>query len=215
MKTIMNLLWLGLFLVGSVGAHAGNVVGLTPFTAGSTAKASEVNGNFNAVKTAVDDNYSRLTAAGAVSLSNFAFSELFNNTEDATGCHLRRAGPGAYFQNTGVGCNATAPISLPHGVTATSISCLVYHDATETTASIYPVTLNRINLSTGAFDTVFSTSATSTPTGLQTLTANTVDASAVVDNNNYAYYVGVDFDTTGLSAYDGLRLYGCKVAYQP
>lgn len=42
-------------------AFAGPVTGLTTFTSGTAAKASEVNGNFNAVKTAVDDNDSRIT----------------------------------------------------------------------------------------------------------------------------------------------------------
>ena len=42
---------------------AGQVTGLTQFTAGSPAKAAEVNGNFAAVKTAVDDNHARITAA--------------------------------------------------------------------------------------------------------------------------------------------------------
>ncbi len=43
-------------------ARAGSVSGLTTFTAGTPAKASEVNGNFAALKTAVDDNASRIAA---------------------------------------------------------------------------------------------------------------------------------------------------------
>jgi hypothetical protein len=41
--------------------QAGEVTGLTPFTPGTPARAAEVNGNFGAVKTAVDDNHSRIT----------------------------------------------------------------------------------------------------------------------------------------------------------
>ena len=41
--------------------HAGPVGPLTTFTAGTQAKASEVNGNFGAVATAVNDNDSRIT----------------------------------------------------------------------------------------------------------------------------------------------------------
>jgi hypothetical protein len=44
------------------GANAGEVTGLTTFTTGTPAKAAEVNGNFNAVKTAVDDNHARINA---------------------------------------------------------------------------------------------------------------------------------------------------------
>lgn len=54
---------LAVLAVCSIGvANAGNVNGLTTFTSGSKAVATEVNGNFDAVKTAVDDNNSRTTA---------------------------------------------------------------------------------------------------------------------------------------------------------
>ncbi len=48
---------------------AGEVTGLISFTVGAPAKASEVNGNFSAVKTAVDNNNSRITTleSGAAS----------------------------------------------------------------------------------------------------------------------------------------------------
>jgi hypothetical protein len=39
---------------------AGEVTGLTSFSAGTPARASEVNGNFTAVKTAVDNNHARI-----------------------------------------------------------------------------------------------------------------------------------------------------------
>jgi hypothetical protein len=50
-------------------ATAGEVTGMTTFSSGSKAVASQVNGNFNAVKTAVDNNNSRLgTVEGEVVL---------------------------------------------------------------------------------------------------------------------------------------------------
>lgn len=42
--------------------YAGDVTGLTTFSAGTPARAAEVNSNFTAVKTAVDDNHARITA---------------------------------------------------------------------------------------------------------------------------------------------------------
>lgn len=49
-------------LLGLQSATAGEVTGLVNFTAGTPARAAEVNGNFNAVKTAVDDNHARIGA---------------------------------------------------------------------------------------------------------------------------------------------------------
>jgi hypothetical protein len=46
--------------LGAQTGHAGPVGPLTTFTTGTTAKAAEANGNFSAVKTAVDDNHSRI-----------------------------------------------------------------------------------------------------------------------------------------------------------
>lgn len=51
----------GVLATLSAALIAGQVTGLTQFTAGSPAKAAEVNGNFAAVKTAVDDNHARIS----------------------------------------------------------------------------------------------------------------------------------------------------------
>jgi hypothetical protein len=62
MKTNSRILLLtALFILASKGSHAAPVGPLTAFTAGTTAKASEVNSNFSTVKAAVDDNASRIT----------------------------------------------------------------------------------------------------------------------------------------------------------
>src|SRR5688500_16297129 len=47
-------------LLGLQGATASEVTGLVTFTSGTPARAAEVNGNFNAVKSAVDDNHARI-----------------------------------------------------------------------------------------------------------------------------------------------------------
>src|SRR5258706_8350844 len=62
MKTKLKVLTTALLLCVSEAGHAGPVAPLTTFAAGTQAKASEVNGNFNAVKTAVDDNAGRIGA---------------------------------------------------------------------------------------------------------------------------------------------------------
>ena len=54
----------GVSLTLSATLIAGQVTGLINFTAGTAAKASEVNANFAAVKTAVDDNDAKLAKFG-------------------------------------------------------------------------------------------------------------------------------------------------------
>ncbi len=58
------LLWLGVLLllaVVPVAVYAGQVTGLTTFVNGQIADANEVNANFAAVVTAVDDNDARIS----------------------------------------------------------------------------------------------------------------------------------------------------------
>jgi len=70
MKTTLRMSWLGLFLMACAAAHAGPVALLTTFTTGTTAKASEVNGNFSTVSTAVNDNHSRITTLEGVNTAS-------------------------------------------------------------------------------------------------------------------------------------------------
>lgn len=67
---------LGLLIVGSsLGlVYAGTVTIPNDFTAGTTASADEVNGNFTAVKTAVDDNDSRISTLESGNFSSGTFN---------------------------------------------------------------------------------------------------------------------------------------------
>ena len=72
--------WIAALLLLASGASlAGSVGPLTTFNAGSTAVASEVNGNFNALSTAVNDNHARIgTLETTVTGGNIV---LVNSTE--------------------------------------------------------------------------------------------------------------------------------------
>ena len=201
---------------------ASNVTLPYSFTAGTPARASEMNANFAAVKTAIDDNNARLTvlesrvpAAGAVSVSMHGFTEFFGHSAEAAppSCAMNRILNYLWFDNIGVSCMATAAVPLPQGATLQGLSCLVYDAAVGAQEDIYPISLNRMKLSDGSIETVFSTSATSDNSGLQTLSDNTAQVSAVVDNVNYAYFIIVGFEL-GASGGGNLRLHGCKVGYQ-
>jgi hypothetical protein len=61
MKKTIKAVLPSLVVVAAV-ALASNVTLPFTFTAGTTARAADVNANFTAVKTAVDDNFSRITA---------------------------------------------------------------------------------------------------------------------------------------------------------
>jgi len=60
------LLLAALFILASTGSHAAPVgLPLTTFTAGTTAKASEINGNFSVLKTSVEGDEARIGALEA------------------------------------------------------------------------------------------------------------------------------------------------------
>ncbi len=65
-KTVLSIGIAAAFIVGGTTAMAGEVAGLEIFETGETALASEVNGNFTAVKTAVDDNNTKITTLEGV-----------------------------------------------------------------------------------------------------------------------------------------------------
>jgi len=67
MKKQSSMMLLALTLtLATQAAVASDVTGLTSFTAGTPARAADVNGNFTAVKTAVDDNQAQITALEGV-----------------------------------------------------------------------------------------------------------------------------------------------------
>lgn len=216
-------------MAGSVGAT--DVTGLTTFVPNTPAKAEEVNGNFNAVKSAVDDNDQRLTDLeaklpdGAVSLSAFAFSEWTSSNSSSSACQELRVVNYAYFDPywaKSTSCSLTAPVHLPQGATVTGLSCLVNDEFYGTTADshFYPVTLRQLDLTTATTNGILMTSTTSSNVGLQTLSATPFDPDAadlIVDNAQYAYtlMVTANFADDVAPAVDGnnLLLHGCKVEY--
>lgn len=210
---------------------AAEVTGLTTFVPNTPALAEEVNGNFDSVKSAVDDNDQRITDLeakmpdAALSLSAFAFSEWRANTSSTSPCQMRRLGNYAFFllpEAFSSSCKMTAPVHLPHGATVTGLSCLVDDELYGSTADSYfhPVTLRQLDLATADTTGILSTSTTSSNIGLQTMTATPFDPEAaefVIDNTKYAYtlMISADYADDVAAAAEGntLKMHGCTVSY--
>ena len=82
-------------------AFAGNVNIPNTFTAGDTARASEVNENFSALETAVNDNDSRITT------NEGAINDLANRSWEKSGNDL-------YYNNGNIGIGTTEPDANMH-----------------------------------------------------------------------------------------------------
>lgn len=207
---------------------AAEVSGLTTFVPNTPALAEEVNGNFDSVKSAVDDNDQRITdleakvVDGAVSLSAFAFSEWTASTNPSSACQMARLVTYAYFDlfwAKSVGCKMTAPLHFPQGATVTGMSCLVDDSIYGTTEDTFfsNVSLRRLDLTTADLDVIYHIPQSSTNAGRQTMTgtANTPTATdLVIDNTQFAYTLMVSADFAGdVAAGNNLLLHGCKVEY--
>jgi hypothetical protein len=203
-------------LVACLPASASQVTLPFTFSAGTPARAADVNANFAAVKAAVDDNFARITAAGSVSIPGQSFLPQIDFTLDQ--CGLNRGNPNAFFQGTSTTCSAVAGISLPNAATITGLSCFVKDTATGA-PGITQAILSRYDVVVESFSALAVTLGSSDSPGIQTLSGS-VAVNGQVDNSKYVYSIQVDFDGGGSSMSTAgigfnLGLYGCSVAYHP
>jgi len=215
MKNKIGIILMGLSLsMAATHVSASGVTIPNSFTAGTAAVAAEVNGNFDAVKAAVDDNDSRLNALETGTLS-FSLNGLIDSIDGNT-CQLRRSLFGYVYYNVGSGalCNAFMPIALPEGRILTSLSCTVFDNDADAVNNVDFAALRRTSLTTGTTDIVFQTAGSTDSANIQQLSDATATAgTAVIDNDSYAYYLGVPLDESNAGITD-IRAYGCKVTYQ-
>jgi hypothetical protein len=203
-------------LLVSITAAASEVTIPNDFTAGTPAVADDVDENFQAVKTAVDDNHNRITALedqvveiGAVSLSTSHFIDWAGN------CVMRRFSNYAYFVDNPSLCTATAGVSLPHGATMTGFGCRFYDN--ESAPNVHAA-LGRTKVTTQLLnEPVYVTEVASDGTSpvFYATTTVLIPGGDLVDNMTYAYFISVMFHSDGGNQIDdqNLRRYGCNVYY--
>lgn len=168
------------------------------FTAGTTAKASEVNANFNAVKTAIDaleasrTKYYSLSMWAAQKSARSDFQGVIDSTS------------GLYYSS---GANfLDIPVHLPDGANIEEIQAYIYD--TNATANIevrlYQGTLNNTT-SVG-----LGNAASSGSSGAQTLTY-TLPTPQQIANSSAGYFIQIIYGTTAGDTTVGI--YGIRIKY--
>jgi hypothetical protein len=205
-----------LFILGTLGSTAAVAAEATipnTFSSGTAAVAAEVNDNFTALKSAIDDNDSRINtpSGGFITVS----SQAFRNEITGIGCEWGANSPGTYgfyTTNSISNCDAVAGIQLPHNATMASLTCHLFDNSLtdDLRARLY-----RINLSSGIINTVFSTAASTDSASNQALsdTTTAIVGGEIIDNENYAYSLRIEYSTNTNTQGATLRVYGCTVAY--
>ncbi len=204
----------------TVAVSASEVTLPNEFMAGQRARAGEVNENFDAVKTAVDDNHDRITAleaqvveTGTVSVPPASFIDYSNIGL----CNLRRAFSYVYYQNANDDCITGAGVSLPHGATITSVGCLLYDNEDEPNIALTALIRATVQGSAPTSEFLYVNSADTSDNGSPMFYNIPYNSSIVggelVDNANYTYSIVVQFNTDFLTTPTNLALHGCKVDY--
>jgi len=195
MKTNSRIFWIAALLALASGASlAGSVGPITTFTSGTTAVASEVNGNFSAVSTAVNDNNARIGTLEGVS----AAARLSTLETTVTGGNIVLAYPSTAA--TGNILKGTVPFIHNFGADNTFIGVnagnFTMTGARNTASGINAL----LNNTTGASNTASgmnalhgnTTGASNTASGRAALGSNTTGGS-----NTAAGRSALEFNTTG------------------
>jgi hypothetical protein len=240
-KNIYQALLLPVLLLGSDLATAATVNIPNTFTSGTAAVAAQVNGNFTAVKTAVDDNDGRVTtnasgitangaaitslksansAVGTATISPAAFINQNTLSAQENQCQWAHAQNYSYFREiagaTSASCDPFASIQLPHGKTLAELVCSVY-DNSGVNTNAFQIDLRRVSMHDGARTILYTTPSTIDSTSVQRVSDNTIATgiNRTIDNSAYVYELFADFSSDDMSnlGTNG-RIYGCSVNYE-
>lgn len=193
------------------------------FTAGTPARAAEVNENFSAIESAINDNDVRITAnENAINSLNASKQYLYPvnvySVNTAGYPNLRMNSSGMY-NTTDLTDIVAAPVVLPDGATITDMHCLVRDTHNTANFSGGHITLMRVSMLEGAPPSVYQVlseidlDTSGNLNGLRRLNDNDgVIENAVIDNNEYMYSVRFWIQRT--SAVSNLMVSGCRIDYE-
>ncbi|WP_105104067.1 hypothetical protein [Microbulbifer pacificus] len=228
-----------LFLCGIIANPAVASEAALPhtFSAGAPARAGEVNENFSALESAVNDNNSRIdTNADAIddnAADILANSEaiqqikaLRSNIYPVNVAAVNNAGyPNLRMNSSGM-YNITdltdivqAPVILPDGATVEDMTCLVRDNSDTANFSGGNILLMRVALEEGAPPAVYESlvdidlTTAGNVSGLRKLVdEDGIVENALIDNSKYMYYVRFWIQRT--QAVSNLMISGCRISYQ-
>jgi hypothetical protein len=203
-KSILKAIISAAILATAQVSLAGEVTGLTSFSAGTPARASEVNGNFTAVKTAVDNNHARIVTleTNAASPSISGNITLVPSTA-ATGNILKGTAPFLHnfgTDNTFLGENAgnftmTGVNNTASGVEALSSNTTGDNNTASGVNALFNNTDGSDNTASGRSALLSNTTGSSnTASGRNALSSNTTG-----DNNTASGRSALESNTTGFN----------------
>lgn len=181
----------------------GEITGLTEFESGDPALASEVNANFSAVKTAVDDNATDIAGLSASKTEYYSLT-LWGVPQSAYSKFQGDWGSNGLFQASGsTESIADFAIDLPQGALIEEIEAYVY----DASGSTIQVSFFENALNSSFLGTALASLSSSGSSGNETLT-ETLATPHVVDKATYGYSVRITYGAAGDStlALKGLRV---------
>jgi len=205
-------LLVALTALGATTALAAPATIPNTFSSGTAAIAAEVNDNFTALKSAIDDNDSRINTpiGGFVSVSSQAFRN--ERSDDCIWGATTFGSYGFYDSGSPTNCDPVAGIQLPHNASITSLTCRLYDN---TLSNNMQARLYRMDLSTGSFSAIYTTPSTTESADIQILSDSTATSPGdeIVDNENYTYSLLINFQAGTDTSGTNLRVHNCTVAY--
>ena len=219
----------GFLVIGlsvSTAAWSGNIASVPhTFAAGAAASASDVNENFEALRTQIDGNANDVsdvnTKADANAASIAAINEPKEYTEYYNGStfqivfdrpNVYRAGSGSYMYRTTDGpLSLNHELRLPQGAVVSDLRC--YYIDNDPVKNIEFLGQQIIRLTTGTnIDSYFTDSVTTSSQSPLIRTFVSPEESLTIDNANYAYKINITDDNFPSGA-GVARFHGCSVTY--